>query len=156
MRKLFVALAASAALFGFSGSALAFDSDFGVKAGQLSIDGDSGSATQVGLVYSMDLAGIFGVEFEGNTSMADGDAGGGVDYSVTQLGGYGVVMTPGPIYFKGKAGYVYNDIDIGGFSDNDTDMAYGVGVGAFGFEFEYTRSKFEDVDIDLLSVSFKF
>lgn len=156
MRKILTVLAASAALFGFSSSALAFDSDFGVKAGQLSIENDSGSATQVGLVYSMDLAGIFGVEFEGNTSVADGDAGLGVDYSVAQFGGYGVVMTPGPIYFKGKAGYVYNDIDIGGASDSDSDVAYGVGVGAFGFEFEYTRSKFMDADVDLLSVSFKF
>lgn len=155
MRKILTLFVASAALIGFSSSALAFDSDFGVKAGQLSIENDSTSATQVGLVYSMDLAGIFGVEFEGSTTMADGEFG-PLDYSATQLGGYGVVMTPGPIYFKGKAGYVYNDFEVGGASDSDSDVAYGVGVGAFGFEFEYTRSKFQDADVDLLSVSFKF
>ncbi|MDX1455356.1 MAG: hypothetical protein R3217_07885 [Gammaproteobacteria bacterium] len=155
MKKLILGFTAAFALFGMTSAAHAIDTDFGVKAGQYSVDGDDTAATTAGLVYTLDLVGIVGVEFEANTTLSDGDFG-GVDYSATQLGAYGVLMTPGPIYFKGKAGFNYADIDIGGVSDNDSNLAYGIGVGAFGFELEYTRTEFNEADVDFLSLSFKF
>lgn len=140
-------------------AAQAFDSDWRVKGMAFSIDGDDSPAMNVGVVYGIDFLGMVGAEFEANTSLADGefDTGlGTVDYSATQLGGYATLTTPGPIYFKGKAGLVYNDIDVGGTSDDDTAPAYGIGMGLFGFEIEYTRTEFQDVDVDMLSVSFGF
>lgn len=137
-------------------SAYAFDSSFSVKAGMLAIEDDDSAATQVGIVWGMDFVGMIGAELELNTSVADGEIAGGVDYSVTQAGGYAVLMTPGPVYFKGKAGYVYNDVDFGAVSDSDSDVAYGIGVGFLGFEVEYTRSQYFDQDVDFLSVSFGF
>lgn len=131
------------------------DSDWRVKAGMLSLDGDSSSATNAGLVYAMDFAGIIGAEFDVTTSIADGEVG-AVDYSVLQGGAYATLTTPGPIYFKAKAGLVYNDFDIAGASDNDTGEAFGLGVGFTFVEIEYTRSTFNDVDVDFISASFGF
>ncbi len=135
--------------------AQAFDSDWRIKAGLLSLENDDSAATNVGLVYAMDFLGMVGAEIEGNTSIADGEFG-SVDYSATQLGGYATVTTPGPIYFKAKAGYVYTDVDFGGGSENDTDIAYGIGAGFFGFELEYTRTSYDDLDIDFISLAFGF
>ena len=131
------------------------DSDWRVKAGMLSVENDDSAATNVGLVYAMDFLGMIGAEFEANTTINDGEIL-GADYSATQLGGYATVTTPGPIYFKAKAGYVYTDADIGGFSESDSDVAYGVGAGFFGLEVEYTRTTFEDLDVDFISVAFGF
>lgn len=131
------------------------DSDWRVKAGMLSVEDDDSAATNVGLVYAMDFLGMIGAEFEANTTVADGEIS-GLDYNATQLGGYATVTTPGPIYFKAKAGYVYTDAEVAGFSDNDTDIAYGVGAGFFGLELEYTRTTYEDLDVDFISVAFGF
>ena len=134
------------------------DGAFGVKLGQFSIDGDTSAATQVGLVYTWDLGGIFGVEGELNTSLSDG-AFGPEDYGITQLGAYGVLMTPGPFYFKGKAGYMHTEIDAPG-ADNSNDLAYGVGAGfellGFVWELEYTITDADGADADFISIGFKF
>lgn len=144
--------------------AAAADSNFGVKLGQFSVDGDTSSATQVGLVYTWDIAGMFGIEGELNTSLADGsfDPAGpppAVDYGVTQLGAYGVLMTPGPFYFKAKAGLMYTDVDLAG-ADATTDPAYGVGVGfeLFGLvcEVEYAITEANGADADFITIGFKF
>ncbi|HET9679502.1 MAG TPA: outer membrane beta-barrel protein [Gammaproteobacteria bacterium] len=136
------------------------DTDFGVKAGMLSVDGDEGAATQAGIVYNIELLGMLGVEFEANTTLANGDAGFGAEYSATQLGAYGVLMTPGPIYFKAKAGFVRTDIEFDpdplGASGSDTNMAYGIGIGFTALEIEYTRTEWMDQDVDMISASFKF
>lgn len=138
--------------------AAAADSNFGVKLGQFSVDGDSKAATQVGLVYTWDIAGMFGVEGELNTSLSDGTIL-GADYGVTQLGAYGVLMTPGPFYFKAKAGLMYTDPDFAG-ADASTDPGYGVGVGfellGFVWEIEYAKTDADAGDADFISLSFKF
>lgn len=145
--------------------AQAFDSDWRVKAGMLSLEDDESAAFNAGVVYAMDFAGIIGAEFEANTSIADGEIFSGVDYSATQLGGYATLTTPGPIYFKGKAGYVYTDvsgdtitegpftIEVGG---SEAGVSYGIGAGFFGFELEYTRTSYDDSDIDFLSLAYGF
>lgn len=138
------------------------DTDFGVKAGMLSVDGDAGAATQAGIIYNIDILSMFGVELEANTTVADGDFGGGIDYSATQLGAYGVLMTPGPIYFKAKAGYVRTDVELtnvplaGDYSESDENIAYGIGIGFTAVEIEYTRTEWLDEDVSLISASFKF
>lgn len=136
--------------------AQAFDSDWRVKGGMLSLEDDESAALNAGLVYAIDFVGIIGAEFEGNTSIADGEIVSGVDYSATQLGGYATLTTPGPIYFKAKAGYVYTDVDTDFGGDSDTDVAYGIGAGFFGFELEYTRTSYNDLDIDFLSLAYGF
>lgn len=135
------------------------DSDWRVKAGMLAVEDDGSAATNVGIVYAWDFVGIIGAEFEANTSIADGEFG-PADYSVLQGGAYATLTTPGPIYFKAKAGLVYNDLEIGSGSDSSVGEAMGVGLGLFGFELEYTRSTVDfggtDLDIDYLSASFGF
>lgn len=141
----------------------AFDSDWRVKGGMMALEDDDSAAVNAGLVYAMDFAGIIGVEVEGNTTISDGEYDFGIataDHSATQLGGYATVTTPGPIYFKAKAGLTYSDVDIGGVSDSGVGEAIGIGAGFFGFELEYTRSRVdfegEDLDIDFLSLSYGF
>lgn len=136
--------------------AQAFDSDWRVKGGLLSIEDDESAALNAGVIYAMDFAGLIGAEFEANTSIADGEVVSGVDYSASQLGGYATVTTPGPIYFKAKAGYVWTDIDTDFGGDSDTDVSYGIGAGFFGFELEYTRTSYENQDIDFLSLAYGF
>lgn len=135
------------------------DSDWRVKAGMLSLEDDSGAATDVGIVYAMDFAGIIGAEFDVNTSIADGEYG-PVDHSNMQAGAYATLTTPGPIYFKAKAGLVYNDVEIGGIGDSSVGEALGVGVGFTFVEIEYTRSTLDfqgtDIDVDYISASFGF
>lgn len=142
-------------------AAHAFDSDWRVKAGMLSIDGDDSAALNAGIVYGIDFLGMIGAEFDLNTSIADGEFPGGAEYSATQLGGYATLTTPGPIYFKAKAGLAYHDVDAAGFSDSDSAPAFGIGVGMFGFEIEYTRTEYEGFfpssrDVDMISVSYGF
>lgn len=140
------------------------DSDWRVKAGMMSLEDDDSAATNVGVVYAMDFAGIIGAEFEVNTSIADGeyDLGGfgTADHSVLQGGAYATLTTPGPIYFKAKAGLVYNDAEIAGVSDSSVGEALGIGVGFTFVEIEYTRSKVDfqgtDIDVDFISASFGF
>jgi len=136
--------------------AQAFDSDWRVKGGLLSIENDDSAALNAGLIYAMDFVGIIGAEFEANTSIADGEIVSGLDYSATQLGGYATLTTPGPIYFKAKAGYVYTDLDTDLGGDSDTDVSYGIGAGFFGLELEYTRTTYQDTDIDFLSLAYGF
>lgn len=135
------------------------DTDFGVKVGMLSLENDSSAAKNVGFVWNIEFVHMIGVELEANTTVSDGrfdTALGGVDYSDRQLGAYATLTTPGPVYFKAKAGYVNNHVDLGGSSKSDTDMGYGIGVGFTTFELELTRSKFMDSNVDMLSASFKF
>lgn len=154
MKKTLFALA----LAGLVAGTASADSNFGVKIGSLSVDGDDSAATQIGLVYTWDLVGMFGVEGEINTSLADGEFA-GVDYGVTQFGAYGVVMSPGALYFKGKAGMVYSDFDYPG-AETSSDLAYGVGLGfeliGFVWEVEYTLISGDDGDATMLSLGFKF
>jgi hypothetical protein len=160
MKRLILALVAAGAVLAAPARA---DVDFGVKVGQLSVEDDDGAATQAGIVMSWDLLGMLGVEGELNTTLADGDIG-GFDYSATQVGAYGVLMTPGPFYFKAKAGMLVTNGEVAGEDVSDTQPAYGVGIGFTFFELEWTRTKVEDdiagipfeSDVDVISLSFKF
>jgi len=146
------------ALAGLVAGGASADSNFGLKVGSLSVDGDDKSASQLGLVYTWDIVGMFGIEGEVSTTIADGEFA-GVDYGVTQLGAYGVVMSPGALYFKGKVGMAYSDFDVPGAATS-TDPAYGIGMGfeliGFVWEIEYTLVSGDDGDAKFLSLGFKF
>lgn len=155
MKKLLFALAM---LFVLPAAA---DDNFGVKVGQLVIDGTASDATQAGIVYTWDFAGMFGVEAELNTSLAKGEIAAANEYQATQLAAYGVFMTPGPIYFKGKAGLAYTDVSVDtGTGASSTDPIYGVGMGfeLFGLvmEIEYATLAADAGDADFISFAIKF
>ena len=147
------------ALAGLTAGTAAADSNFGIKGGLLAIDGTSADATQVGIVYTADVLGMFGFEADAHTSATKGEVVPAAEYGVTQFGAYGVFMTPGPIYLKAKAGYAYTDIDFPGV-DADSDVAYGVGAGfeLFGVacELEYTLFDANGSDAELISFAIKF
>ena len=155
MKKILCALA----LAGLTAGTAAADSNFGIKAGMLAIDGTDSDATQVGFVYTADVLGMFGFEADAHTSATKGEVLPGLEYGVTQFGAYGVFMTPGPVYLKAKAGYAYTDIDFPGV-DANSDLAYGVGAGfeLFGVacELEYTMFDADGVDAELISFGIKF
>lgn len=154
-----VSVLSAAALFAAPKAHAIVDTDFGVKVGMLSLENDASSAKNVGLVWNIEFVHMFGMELEANTTVSDGRFDtmlGGVDYKDRQLGAYATLTTPGPVYFKAKAGYVNNNVEIAGNSESDTDMGYGIGIGFATFELELTRSKFMDSDVDLLSATFKF
>lgn len=147
------------ALAGLVAGNAAADSNFGIKAGLLGVDGTASDATQVGFVYTADIMGMFGFEADAHTSATKGEIIPNVDYGITQFGAYGVFMTPGPIYLKAKAGYAYTDIDAP-LADSSSDVAYGVGAGfeLFGVacEVEYTLFDADGTDAELISFSIKF
>lgn len=155
MKKILCALA----LAGLTAGTAAADSNFGIKAGMLAVDGTSSDATQVGFVYTADVLGMFGFEADAHTSATKGEVLPGLEYGVTQFGAYGVFMTPGPIYLKAKAGYAYTDVDFPG-ADANSDLAYGVGAGfeLFGVacELEYTMFDADGADAELISFGIKF
>ena len=155
MKKILCALA----LAGLTAGTAAADSNFGIKAGMLAIDGTDTDATQVGFVYTADVLGMFGFEADAHTSATKGEVVPGLEYGVTQFGAYGVFMTPGPIYLKAKAGYAYTDIDFPGV-DANSDLAYGVGAGfeLFGVacELEYTMFDADGNDAEFISFGIKF
>ena len=155
MKKLLITLAMLVAV------PVAADGNFGVKVGQLVVDGAATDATQAGLVYTWDFAGMFGAEAELNTSLAKGESVPGVEFSVNQFAAYGVFMTPGPIYLKAKAGLAYTDFNVdGGAGASSTDPVYGVGGGfeVFGIvmEVEYAIISADGGDADFISVAIKF
>jgi hypothetical protein len=155
MKKILCALA----LAGLTAGTAAADSNFGIKAGMLAVDGTSSDATQVGFVYTADIMGMFGWEADAHVSAAKGEAIPGAEYGITQFGAYGVFMTPGPIYLKAKAGYAYTDVDFP-TADASSDLAYGVGAGfeMFGvvLELEYTMFDADGTDAEMISVGIKF
>lgn len=158
-KYLVVGVLAFAGIFAAPKAHAIVDTDFGVKVGMLSLENDGSAAKNVGLVWNVEFVHMVGMELEANTTVSDGRFDtmiGGVDYKDRQLGAYATLTTPGPVYFKAKAGYVNNHVEIGNSSDSDTDMGYGIGVGFATFELELTRSKFNNSNVDLLSASFKF
>lgn len=140
------------------------DSDFGIKAGMVSLENDSSPAKNVGLVWNVEFAHMIGMELEANTTVSDGsydliqspNLSSKVDYEDRQLGAYATLTTPGPVYFKAKAGYVNNKFKVGDQDEDETNPAYGVGIGFTAVEIELTRSKWHDQNVDMLSAAFKF
>lgn len=106
----------------------------------------------IGLRGGYTLPSGWGFEGEYTNSLVSGDANvfsNDVDVDIQTLAGYGTYRTFGDIYFKGRLGLLYEDVDFGPYSDDDTGISLGGGVG-FNFgpntnvELEYTMIE-EDV-----------
>lgn len=180
MKKTLVA----AALLGLAVGNLAYAQNqpyFGVKGGLMNLDGGGDDAINIGglvgvkmqdLPASSGLRGSISLEGEATITAVDGEVAGG-DWSVLTLGGYGVFRTtnPGNVYFKGKAGLAYQDIEVDevcvatpfgpicapGGSSSDIGLSLGVGVGfkmgaRNALEVEFTILD----DVDFLSVGYIF
>jgi hypothetical protein len=159
MKTSFTRTLCALALAGLTAGTAAADSNFGIKAGMLAVDGTDSDATQVGMVYTADILGMFGWEADAHISATKGEVVPGLEYGITQFGAYGVFMTPGPVYLKAKAGYAYTDVDFPG-ADASSDLAYGLGAGfeLFGvvMEVEYTMFDVDGSDAEMVSVGIKF
>jgi len=139
----------------------------GVKIGQMMIDaGGYDDATNVGLVFGATLnevqAGSLSIEGELTFSLVEGDVsffGFDGDWDVLTLAGYGVYRSNGQLYFKGKAGLLYEDVSVNvsglpGVSGDDIGLSFGIGGGyklneKMNLELEYTII---ESDLDFLSV----
>lgn len=140
---------------------------YGAKLGTINPDTDALDATDtVSAVLGYEIISVgfdLSVEGEYTNVIKDGDVDGGGKWSGTSFGGYAVVRSPGPIYFKGRAGLVQQSIDVGGSSTDETLNAIGAGLGLssglFALEFDYTLLQ-EGSDISdpihMLSVGGRF
>lgn len=151
----------AAAAFG-NAAAAEFEFYWGAKAGFLDADfPGSEPALNVGGYAGMplELLGIEGVALEGEltTTAVDGEVA-TLDFSATTLAAYGVWRSPGTWYFKGKAGALYESIDVGSGSASDTGLSLGVGLGytlSGGQQLEFELTQVEE-DILMLSVGYTF
>jgi hypothetical protein len=175
MKKILVA----AALLGLAVGNVAYAQNqpyFGVKGGFMSLDGGGDDAINIGgivgvkmqdLPASSGLRGSISLEGEATITVADGDVAGG-DWNVMTFAGYGVFRStnPGNVYFKGKAGLAYQDIEVdqvcvsypfvgtvcgGGGSSSDFGVGFKMGA-RNALEVEYTILD----DVDFLSVGYNF
>lgn len=137
----------------FSAGASAQDTYWGGTIGLMDIDmRNADSPVNLGLRGGLTLPSGWGFEAEYTNSLISGEAdafSGDADVDIQTLAGYGTYRSYGNIYFKGRLGLLYEDVDVGGFSEDDTGISLGGGVG-FDFgpntnvELEYTMIE-EDV-----------
>lgn len=152
----------------------AADSAFyaGVKVGQMlpdvqGLDNATNAGILIGYNFPKTDYGTFAVEGEYTTTISKGDAkalGLTGDWEVDTTSLYGVYRSAGDLYFKGKVGYLNEDIkvSIAGFSGAGTDSGGSLGIGGgwrFGdagsIEAEYTIIE-QDIDSLSLGVNMHF
>ncbi len=149
---------------------------YGVKAGVMSLDNTGAGAgvsiddaTNVAFVIGYKLSkignGNLAIEGEISTTVAGGDVniiGFTGDWDIDTLAVYAVYRSSGNIYFKGKAGILYEDVgfSIVGISDSGSDEGFSAGIGmgwkmgkSNALEVEYTVI---EEDIDYISVGYNF
>ena len=156
---------------GFSGSALAAGSPFylGLKVGSMMVDvSEFEDADSVGLVAGYKIydnaSGSVAIEGEyTNSSSADINGIPG-KWDIDTLAVYLAYRSSGDLYFKGKIGYLDEDISASAFgtsiSGSDSGLSVGVGGGwkigtKSALELEYTMIE-EDVNFLSLGVNFSF
>jgi hypothetical protein len=145
----------------------------GVKGGTVDYDvagSDPGLNGSIQLAFDIFDLGIADIALEGeySTSLTDAeiDVGPGtLDTSLETTALYASLRTAGPIYLIARVGYAKTEIEVEGFTSDDTGVATGVGVGfsmGLRMEIEYTRYKPEfdaplgKVDIEYLTLGFAF
>lgn len=151
----------------------------GVKGGLMLIDNlDVGAGTTVdadnglngglfvGYQWGLGGAGSIAVEGEFSTALSAGDMtitgpGGSItgEWEVQTLAIYAAYRSAGDLYFKGKIGFLDEDVDLtlGGTTTNasDTGMSLGLGagwnIGTGGIEAEYTII---EEDVSFFSIAY--
>lgn len=144
----------------------------GVKGGAVDYDvegSDPGVNGSIQLAFDIFDIGIADIALEGeySTSLTDGEIDLGpatVDTSLESTALYASLRTAGPIYVIARVGYAKTEVEVEGFSEDDSGVATGVGVGfsmGLRMEIEYTKYTPEfdalgDVDIEYLTLGFAF
>lgn len=145
MHKLVKGAAALALAFSGAASAQGGNTYWGVTAGIMDVDiYNADNPVNVGLRGGYTLPSGWGFEAEYTDSLVSGEADvfrGGDDIDVQTLAAYGTYRSYGDLYFKGRLGLLYEDVDYVG---DDTGIALGGGVGInyspnTNVELEYTR-----------------
>ncbi|MEM1450909.1 MAG: outer membrane beta-barrel protein [Planctomycetota bacterium] len=140
---------------------------FGVKAGILNINRDLpyNNGANLGALFGHDFPGNeFSVEVEltGTVSSADSKSETFGKLDVVTLGAYGVYRSTGDLYFKGKAGLLYEYLNVRNRSIGLEGDAIGLSIGVGGgyritdgasIELEYTVIE-QDIDFASLGVNF--
>ena len=131
----------------------------GAKVGQMVIDNIGvDDPTNIGLTLGYEfgvVAADVGIEGEYTKSASSGSFAGN-DVDVETIGIYLAGRTAGPLYVKGRFGYIDTDVEgRSGISDSGTSygLGFGFSVGIAQFEFEYTRI---NSDIDFFSAAVVF
>ncbi len=155
----------------FLPSAKAADSSWyvGLKAGQMMVDLDGlDDATNGGVLVGYSF-GDFAIEAEYTTTLSEGDVtilGVPGEWDINTFAVYGVYRSSGNIYFKGKVGFLNEDVSINvnafgtpiSAAGSDSSASLGVGVGwripdSNSLELEYT---IVEEDIDFLSLGYNY
>ncbi|MEM9382682.1 MAG: outer membrane beta-barrel protein [Planctomycetota bacterium] len=140
---------------------------FGVKGGILNISRDLpyNNGVNLGALFGHDLPGNdISVEVEVSASVDSADSNSEVfgKLDVFTLGGYGVYRSPGALYFKGKAGLIYQYLNVENRAISLEGDGIGLSVGVGGgyritngasIELEYTVIE-RDIDLATLGVNF--
>lgn len=154
-----IPLMSSFLLFTVAPPIYAGDFYFGAKIGQMVIDNVGiDDPTNLGLTLGYEFGAVaadVGVEGEYTKSTKDGTFQGN-DFDVETIGLYLAGRTAGPLYVKGRFGYVDTNVDgRAGISESGTSYGLGLGfsVGVAQFEFEYTRI---NSDINFFSAAVLF
>lgn len=113
-------------------------------------------------LYTDPMGGIVSAEGELTTTISDGDVTGGGDWDADTLAVFGTYRSAGDLYFKGKLGYLDQDIKQAGSTAaipnaDGSGFAYGLGGGwrmdrASSLELEYTVASDE---LTFISVGYK-
>lgn len=132
----------------------------GVKTGLILIDVSGvDNVIPVGVIYGRELDQItpgFWIEGEFNLGLLGGDVSGGGDLDIWTIAAYGAYRYPvsDTSYLKGKAGLLYEDVEIRSVSDDDINLSLGIG-GGFKIDDRLTiEAEFTVIesDINFLSV----
>ena len=168
MRNIAKGLAAAALVCSSAASAAQGGAYWGATVGLMDIDDyNADSPLNVGLRGGYTLPSGWGFEAEYTNSLISGeaDAWNGREYrdydvDIQTLAGYATYRSYGDVYFKGRLGLLYEDVDFGWGSADDTGISLGGGVG-FNFgpntnvELEYTLIE-EDVNFWSATMALNF
>jgi outer membrane immunogenic protein len=152
-------LLASVFMFTTAPSIYAGNFYFGAKVGQMVIDNIGvNDPTNIGLTLGYEIGTVVadvGVEGEYTRSAKSGSYE-DHDVDVETMGLYVAARSAGPIYAKGRLGYVNTNVD-GRTGIEDSGVSFGLGfgfsVGIAQFEFEYTKI---NADINFFSAAVLF
>ncbi len=133
------------------------------KGSSIELDADdSANATSVAFAFGQYLGDrkVAASESEIGITVSNGRVRSGsflgesnTDWELLHLGSFVAFQNPGPFKIKGKLGFAFTQLDVGGRSEQDFGAAYGVG-GVFGpVEVELTQL---GSDFTQFSVGFRF